>query len=149
VTLRVCDGEKPGFADLFRFGKVFWKYIAGTIIYALIVLVGLILLIVPGIYWGIKYMFYAYLIVDEDLGPIEAIKKSGEITQGSKGTLFWLAIVCYLVLLLGLICCGVGLFLAIPTVLLAIAFAYRRLMGQSEVGVPGHSLASEEIGSQQ
>jgi hypothetical protein len=60
--------------------------------YALIVMVGLILLIIPGIVWGLKYSPCLIIALDKKLSPIQAIKLSGKITQGYKAKLLLLSI---------------------------------------------------------
>jgi len=114
IFLRFCDGEKGEFSDLFSCYPLFFKYLIGSILYGLIVTVGLILLIIPGIIWAIKFQFFDYLIVDKGLGPIDALEKSSEITRGVKWDLFIFDILIGIINLLGLLCLLVGLFVTIP-----------------------------------
>lgn len=88
IALRFCDNEKGRFTDLFSQYRLFFKYLFGLILYSLIVWGGMLLLIIPGIIWGIKFWFFDYFIVDKKLGPIEALKKSSAITRGVKWDLF-------------------------------------------------------------
>ena len=133
ICLRFCDGEKGEFSDLFSCYPLFFNYLIGSILYWLIIMVGLILLIIPGIIWAIQFQYYSYLIIDRGLGPIDALKKSSEITKGVKWDLFVLSIVLGVINLLGLICLVVGLFATIPTTMVAIAFVYRKLLAQTEL----------------
>lgn len=135
VALKVSTGEKPNFQDLFKVHSVFGKYLGGSILYGLICFVGFILLIIPGIIWSIQFQFFSYLIVDQGLGPIEALKKSSELTKGSKWDLFLLGLMLLGVILLGFICFLVGLLVAIPTVMIAGAFVYRILLNHTAVEV--------------
>ncbi|OFW57919.1 MAG: hypothetical protein A2Y75_11840 [Candidatus Solincola sediminis] len=131
ISLRFLNGETAEFSDLWASYPFFFNYLVGNILYALIVLGGLILLIVPGIIWGLKYQFYGFFILDQGMGPVAAIKKSGEITNGSKGNLFVLGLEFFGIILLGALACVVGLFAAIPTVIIARAFVYRKLASQA------------------
>ena len=128
ICLRFCDGEKGEFSDLFSCYPLFFKYLIGSILYGLIVVVGLILLIIPGIVWAIKFQFFDYLIVDKGLGPIDALEKSSEITRGVKWDLFIFAILLGIINLMGFVCLLVGLFVTIPITMVATAFVYRKLM---------------------
>ncbi len=128
IGLKIVDGGTPEIADLWASYRVFWKYLGAYVLYFLIVLGGLILLIVPGIIWAIKYSFFGYFVVDQDLGPVEAIKASGRITHETKWQLFLLGLLFFCIVLLGALACGVGLFAAIPTVMIAIAFVFRKLV---------------------
>jgi len=133
IALRFCDQEKGKFSDLLAHHRLFFKYLSGLILYNLIVLGGLILLIVPGIIWGIKFWFYDYFIVDKGLGPIEALKKSSAITKGAKWNLFIFFLLLGLINLVGVIFLLVGLFATIPTTMVAMAFVYRKLLVQTEI----------------
>jgi uncharacterized membrane protein len=135
IALRFCDNEKATLGDLFSCVGFFFKYLFASILYALIVLVGLILLIVPGIIWGIKFMFYAYLIIDKGMGPIESLKRSSAITRGTKWDLFLFILLLFLINILGALCLIIGLFATAPTTMVAFAYVYRRLLGQAQ-GLP-------------
>lgn len=133
ISLRFCNNEKGEFADLFSCFPLFFKYLAGSILYTLITWVGIILLIIPGIIWAIKFQFFHYFIVDKGVGPIEALRRSSKITKGAKWDLFLFDILLMLVNLLGAICLLIGLFATIPTTMVAMAFVYRKLLAQIEV----------------
>lgn len=127
IAIQFADGKEPGFGDLFSCFGLFFKYFFGLIIYGLIVILGLILLIIPGIIWAIKYGYFMYLIVDKNLGPIQSIKRSGQITQGVKWDLFFLNLSFFGLAILGLLACCIGLFAAWPTIMVGCAYVYRKL----------------------
>ena len=133
IALRFCDNEKGRFADLFSQYHLFPQYLVGSILYGLIVFAGTILLIIPGIIWGIQFCFYDYFIVDKGLGPIEALKRSSAITRGVKWDLLGFFLVLLGINLLGALCLLIGLFVTIPTTMVALAFVYRKLMAQAEI----------------
>jgi uncharacterized membrane protein len=128
IGLKFCDGIPPEYSDVYASYPAFWRFLAGTLLYGLLVIAGLILLIVPGIYWAIKYYFVPYLILDRDMGPMESFARSGSMTYGEKWDLlvFWLAILGMNIL--GAILCLIGLFVTMPMSLVAVAYVYRRLL---------------------
>lgn len=127
VVLRFNRGETAEMEDLWMGYPLFLDFLVGSILYGLLVFAGLILCVIPGIYWGVKYQFYGYCIMDRNVGPVEGIKMSGRLTQGSWWNLFWLGIMQFLVVLLGMLACLVGLFWAMPTAMVAHGYAYVRL----------------------
>jgi len=133
ITLDVNDKDETNLNTLFSCTQLLGKFILGSIVYGLIVVTGFILLIIPGIIWAIKYQFFAYLIIDKHMEPMEAIRKSGEMTAGNKGKLFWLGILFALINLVGVLCLLVGLFVTIPTTMMAMVYVYRKLLGESDV----------------
>ncbi len=132
IALKFCDREKPEVADLFSGGSLFFNYFFTTILYGLIVAAGMILLIVPGVIWAIRFGMAPYLVVDKGLGPMEALRKSSELTSGVKWDLFVFGLVLVGINLLGLLALGIGLLWTIPTALVAAAFVYRALLAQTE-----------------
>jgi hypothetical protein len=140
ISLSFCDEQRPVFITLFDAGGCFWRYVGTAILYGLIVLGGFVLLIVPGIIWGVKFGLCFYFVVDKGLGPIEALKASSRTTMGVKWQLFGFAAICGLINLLGLLCLIFGIFAAYPTVIIAKALLYRQLSAQTpelaEFGVP-------------
>lgn len=156
-TLHAIRGETLDFRALYSQTKNVVSYIISHILFNIIVaLPFIILLFIPtGLFvmmhvsptfvgvWStvamvvasvisailaIKYAFYAYVIVDKSVGPIQALKESGEVTHGSKWDVLFLYIGVSIVIYLGIFAMGVGILFAIPLALLAMAEVYNRLM---------------------
>ena len=108
----------------------FWNFLGAMILYFIIVALGFVAFIVPGIILLIMFGFYQYLIVEQNAKPLEALRESKRITTGYKWELFMLGILVVLLILLGLLCLFVGIFVAMPVTTLAIVHAYRTLRGQ-------------------
>jgi len=109
----------------------FLKYLGASILFALTIAVGFVLLIVPGIIFMLMFMFTTFVVIDRELGPIEAMKESNRITHGHKWTLLGFTLMLVLINLLGLIALVVGLLVSIPVSSLAVAHAYRVLAGRT------------------
>ena len=95
ISLNFLDQHQLDSKALFDPGKLFLNYIAASLLFWIMVYLGLLLLIVPGIYVLLTYGFYGLVMVDKKLGPIDALKRSAEITKGSKRSLFVLGIEFY------------------------------------------------------
>jgi len=134
IGLRLYDNERIGSYGFLSFSSsLFFKFLLGYILYLIVVLIGLILLIVPGMYLAIKYQFVPYLIVDKNMDVIEAFKKSGKMTDGSKWNLFLLIILLVIIVLLGFLAFIVGIFVALPIAMVAVAYVYRKLSSNEVV----------------
>jgi uncharacterized membrane protein len=94
------------------------KFIGCAILEWLIVSVGLLLLIVPGIYLATKLQFSLLYIVDTDCGILEALKKSYRITTGNFWRVFCIEFLSSLLW---------GTVILIPVGLLMQVYAYRWL----------------------
>jgi uncharacterized membrane protein len=132
VSLRFSTNKKGTFGDLFSCFPLFFKYLFGSILYLLIIYAGLILLIFPGIIWGIKFGLYPYFIIDKGLGPIKALKASAKTTMGARWDLLGFGFVVCIINLLGTLCLGIGIFATIPATMVATALVYRRLLSQTK-----------------
>jgi len=131
IVLSFCYEQLPGFTLLFAAKGCFWRYVGVQLLQSLIVLAGLMLLIVPGIIWGIQFSLGKYFVIDQGLGPIEALKASSRTTKGVKGELFVFAIMCMVINLIGMLCLLVGMFATVPMVMVAYALVYRQLLVQT------------------
>ena len=127
IALKLCDGEDAELADVLSCVPQGAPFILGSILYGLIVSVGFLLFIIPGIIWGIKFQYFAYAIIDKKLGPVEALKESSRITTGAKWDIFLFGLLLGLLNFLGALCFGVGLLATVPTSMVAYAFVYRSL----------------------
>ena len=132
ISLKTVDDRGLRFSDLWSASPVLVSYIAGSALYALAVAVGLALLVVPGVYLAIRLQFYGYLIIDKGMGAIEALQKSGNLTQGIKLDLFLFGLGLMALNILGALALGVGLFITIPMTWIASAYVYRRLQMQAD-----------------
>ncbi len=128
ITLDFVEQERSSFLRLFSQYPLFLKYFLASILKTVIVIMGLILLIIPGVILEIGLTFYSYLIVDLGLGPILALKKSWAITKGAKLKLFGFFILMGIINLFGALLLLVGLLVTVPVTSLALAYVYRKLL---------------------
>jgi len=113
-------------ADLWA-PRMFWSYIVAGFFSGLIIMVGLVLLILPGIYFALRFFFVPYLVIDRKLLPVQALKESWRITEGHLGELFLFLLALIAINLVGAIVLLVGLLVSIPVTMLAVVHAYRTL----------------------
>lgn len=77
--LRIASGKKTTLAQVFSnitFKKIL-QLVLTQLVAGFLVIVGLILFVIPGIYFLAKYMFAGWLVVEhEGYGSSEALKKS-------------------------------------------------------------------------
>ena len=75
---------RADYGDLFRGFSVFPAAVAVSFIYGIIVTAGLILLIIPGVIWGLAYLFAQYSVIDKKAGIKGSFVHSSLITYGFK-----------------------------------------------------------------
>ena len=82
--LRAARGENVDVGDSLSEGfknGMWWKSLAFFVLYVLGVLVGFILLILPGIYLMVAWLLGFYLLIDKGMGPMQALGKSRELVH--------------------------------------------------------------------
>ncbi|HEY7438499.1 MAG TPA: hypothetical protein VIC35_03805 [Acidimicrobiia bacterium] len=130
-ALAVVEGRTPEVSMLFQ-TEGLGSYIIASIVAGLIIFVGLILCIVPGIIAGIILMFYGFAIVERpDTKPMEALARSRDLTQGRLGELFLFGLALLGINIIGALLCLVGLLFTYGITAVAVAYAYRSLSNQS------------------
>jgi uncharacterized membrane protein len=130
ATLAVAEGQKADVSMLFR-TEGLAAYVVASILVAIGVIVGLILLIIPGIILLIIWHFFGYVIVQNpETGALDAMRRSAEITRGHRWPLFGLGLLLLGINVIGLIACCVGVIFTEGITAMTVAFAYKTLSGQ-------------------
>ncbi|MDX1692410.1 MAG: hypothetical protein R3208_01520 [Ketobacteraceae bacterium] len=133
VCLKQLRGQPVEFGDAFsQFGKT-GKLILTSILMNIMIMIGMLLLIIPGIYLAIAYMMAIPLIVDRDMSPWDAMETSRKAITKHWFKFFLFMIVMSLVLALSMIPLGLGLIWTIPMMSLAFAVMYRDTFGIESV----------------
>lgn len=109
---------------------VFVKFVFAALRYALIVFGGMLLLIIPGIYLSLKYMFVLYLVADRNMNISDAFKASAMMTDGVKWQIMGIGFLAGCFGLAGIILLGVGLLVTIPVAMLTSYVMYNTLLGR-------------------
>lgn len=127
VSLNFCSGTKSDFDELLSSFDLLVNYIWATVLYILIIIGGLVLFIVPGLIWAVKFNLFSYFMVEKGLGPVESLKASALATEGAKWDLATFGALLLLINMAGFLCFVVGLFATIPTTMVAYAYVYKKL----------------------
>lgn len=67
--------------------RVFFVLIAG-IVAGILIVIGALFLVIPGIYLSVRFQLVTATIMLEDCGPIEALQRSFSLTKGHAWTIF-------------------------------------------------------------
>jgi hypothetical protein len=120
--LRAARGQQPQLSDLFVPFQRYWvSSVLAQILVTIVVVVGFILLIIPGIFLAVRLSLVPFLVVDEGRGPVDALTESFNRTAGYGWTILGAAGLAILVVIVGFILLIVG---SIPaTMLVYLAFA--------------------------
>ncbi len=124
---QALDGEEPQFSAYGQQARKIITYFVANLFMGIIVLFGICLFVIPGLYLAIRLQFFTAFIVEEDAGIMESLKRSWEITRGQGMPLFLLMLAMIGFILLGLIILGIGVFVAIPFIYMMYGYVFRKL----------------------
>jgi hypothetical protein len=126
--LRRIRGQPATVADAFAgFSKAFGPLLVAGILVFTLKSIGFFCLILPGIYLAISYTFVYIIVIDKEMGAWEAMETSRRVITRQWWTVLGLVLLGALFIVLGIAALGVGIFVAIPLVTGAIAYAYEDL----------------------
>ena len=123
-NLKAARGDKLEIKNMFEAFNSYWNAVLAYLLVTVIVVIGLILLIIPGIIFACKLAFVPYLVVDRKMEVIEAIKGSWNMTNGHAWKVFLIYLLAIPLFLAGLICFGVGVIISILWLRMTLASLY-------------------------
>ncbi len=121
------DTAFAGFKDW----KVFLQLFLAGLVTQLLIGLGFFCLILPGVYLLVAWQFTLPLVIDKRLDFWPAMNLSRKAIAKHWWKFFGFLLALLLVLLLGLLCLGVGLFVAIPATIAALMYAYEDIIHSS------------------
>ena len=137
---RRIRGEQPSVGDAFcGFSLAFLHLGLAGLVSALLICVGLLLCVLPGIYLAVGYTFALPLVIDKKYDFWSAMEVGRRVAHKQWWTLFGLLIVAFLINVVGLLLCFVGWIVAAPVSIAALMYAYEDLFGLRRSGVVGVS----------
>ncbi len=124
---QTLDGEEPQFSAYGSQSRKIVTYFVASLIYIIAVSIGIILLIIPGIYLAVRLQFFTQFIVEENCGITESLKKSWQLTEGQVMPLLLLLLTMIGIALVGCILFFIGIFVAMPLIYMMQCYVFRKL----------------------
>ena len=124
---QALDGEEPQFSAYGQQSRKIITYLIANILFSIAVCIGMVLLIIPGIYLYLRLQFFTAFIVEEDCGIIVSLQKSWNMTQGQTLPLFLLLLTMIGTAIVGCILFFVGIFVAVPLIYMMQCYTFRKL----------------------
>ena len=124
-------GQQIEISDFFRGFDKAGSLIKLNLLIFLIILLGLMMLIIPGIYFAVSYVFSHLFIWFYDKDPSEAIRLSRKIVSGNFGQILLLFLILAGINLLGLMALGLGILLTMPFSFCVVYAAFEDIIGIS------------------
>ena len=150
VSAKLLQGHTPKFSDFFLGFRFFIPLLLTAMVGGALAGIGLLLLVIPGVYLLVGYLFASSLVVDRRLDFWAALDLSRRTVQPIWFSMFAFLLLLMLINLAGAVALGIGLLVTVPLTCCTITAAYADLFGlqsdysedfpdnfPSEVGTPG------------
>jgi uncharacterized membrane protein len=133
--LKLIRGEPSSVGDAFSgFGPMTGQLILLGLVMNLLVLIGLALCIIPGIFLQVAWLFAIALVIDRRMNFWDAMELSRKMVCKHWFIVFAFLIVYGLVVVAGLIACCIGILVTIPIGLGAWMYAYETIFSRPQTG---------------
>lgn len=135
IALLINSGGTPTAHDFVTDFDTFLRVFLVGLMVGVICVIGIFLLIVPGIIAALRLSMVMPLIIEKKRGSVEAIKESWNMTSGYSWNLFGFMLLSMALFLLGVLPIGLGLLVVIPLLTITQAVIYRKISG-AETAIP-------------
>jgi hypothetical protein len=130
--LKLMRGYRPQLGEVFSgFSIAFIPLMLGGLVSSMLTVFGMILLILPGIYLAVAWIFTSMLIIDRKYDFWPAMEISRRVVTAQWWRIFVLLILAGIIGSLGVIVLFVGVFFTIPIFFGSVAVAYETLFNPS------------------
>ncbi|MCF8224689.1 MAG: glycerophosphoryl diester phosphodiesterase membrane domain-containing protein [Bacteroidales bacterium] len=129
VFLKAVRGESYEIQDMFAvFNRNYWNAVAANVVVGVIVGIGILMLIFPGIIFACRLAFVPYLVIDREMELTEAMNKSWQMTRGYGWQIFLMGILAFFIVILGLIVLFFGVIISVMWINTAFATIYQAVV---------------------
>lgn len=126
--LKKIRGQPAELGDIFNgFSLAFVPLMLATLVSTLLTTLGILLLILPGIYLAVAYAFTFMLVIDKRMEFWSAMEVSRRVITAQWWRMFGLLILASIVAVLGVVALVIGIFVTIPIYIGALVYAYEDL----------------------
>jgi hypothetical protein len=129
VSAKLLQGQAPAFRDFFAGFHFFLPLLLLSLVTSILIAIGLALLLIPGIYLAVAYLFASCLVVDSRLDFWPAMELSRRTVNPLWFGIFTFMLLVVVINLLGGLLLGLGLLVTVPLSYCALTAAYADLFG--------------------
>lgn len=129
LAIRRAAGQSFSATSIFNyFGQTLKLAITAILMYIFII-IGFLLLVIPGIYLTVAYYMAMPLVIEKNMGPWEALETSRKAISKRWFAVFGLVFCLVFINLVGIIPLGIGLIWTLPMSVIAFGILYRNMFG--------------------
>lgn len=130
--LQQLEGRDISFSDFLQGFNLFMPLMLVGLFTSLFTFIGFLLLILPGVYLAVAYMFAVPLAADRKWDFWPAMEGSRRFITKDWPTYFGLGVILFIANAIGAMLFGLGLLISLPFTVAVIAQAYRHQLGRGD-----------------
>jgi hypothetical protein len=129
IGIRRAADQPVSFNEMFNHFGLFLPLLITGLIMMTLVYLGMLLLLIPGIYLSVAYLLALPLVIERGLSPWQALEASRKAISQHWFQVFGLLLVLSLIMTLSILPLGIGLIWTIPLFTVAMGVLYRTIFG--------------------
>ena len=133
LSIKRASHKTMAVLSIFDYYIYVWPLVFASVLINMIVTFGFLMLIIPGIYLSITFVFTIPIMIDKQLGIIDAMKTSFRVVSKRWFKFFGIYILLGFFSLLCIFTLGIGLIWILPFSFITNAVLYRRIFGYSNL----------------
>lgn len=134
MLIDVVEKDKVDFQATLKDGfRGFWFFLLCNVIYNIVIAIGTLCCVIPGIYLGVRLMYVPLIAAQHpELSLGDVFSRSMSITKGHFGELLLLGIFVLAFNFAGLLCCCIGMLVTLIVTYFIFAETYHRLSNKND-----------------
>jgi uncharacterized membrane protein len=137
LFLKAMRDEEANIITLFDgFKNQYLNIILARLIVVALVIIGFVMLIIPGIIIACRLVFVPYLVMDKNMEPVKAVEKSWQMSKGHGWKVFFMAIISFFLIIAGIIVFIFGVLISIMWIHSAFASLYQAILNETDDNNP-------------
>ena len=130
AALAITEGRKIESSTILSTDKL-GKIIVAAILVAIATSIGYLFCGIGALIVSFFLAFTFFFVIDKDEEPVQAIKSSFALVKDNLGDLVLFYLASVLAYFVGSLLCGIGLLVAVPVVIIATAYTYKKFTSQA------------------
>ena len=130
AALAITEGKKIETSTILSTDKL-GKVVVAAILVAIATAIGYLFCGIGALIVSFFLAFTFFFVIDRDEEPVQAIKSSFNLVKENLGDLILFYLASVLAYFVGALICGIGLIVAVPVVIIATAYTYKKFSGQA------------------
>ncbi len=131
VMLKMTKDLNPGISELFSCSRFVWRMFLCSLVFGILIALGLVCLVIPGIIVMLMFWPYSFLLIDRDLPGIDSFTEIKKYTKGNLGSLTLIFLASFGIYILGSsLTYGFGAIFLLPFLVMVQTVAYAEMTNQ-------------------